>query len=213
VWSTYRHPTAHLDVTRERPSSPKGRPTVRLAIFALVLLTVISGAASAVSAGSTRAAEPVLAIPAAKTYGIPGQQFQMSFLSQPSTCLPNGECGLEIGCANSTSQCGWNSIGVVSRRTWSAGDEFVWIWNLKKPVTQKTTTADFGQFLGFGYRSTFEGHPAVRELVACSTPSGPCPGYVGGIDVIDGSTMYVVSTTGWDKATTEAILDTFRIIA
>jgi hypothetical protein len=79
-------------------------------------------------------------------------------------------------------------------------------------VTQKTITADFGQFLDFGYKSTLQGHPAVRELIACSTLARPCPGYVGGIDVVDGSTMYVVSTTGWDRHTTEAILDTFRIV-
>ena len=135
----------------------------------------------------------------------------MAFLSTPSTCLQDGQCGLEIGCPARNAQCGWSSIGVVSRRTWTADGQLVWIWNLQKPVTTKEISKLFAQFL-FGYRSTFHGHPAVRELVACSNPAGPCPGYVGGIDVLDGSTMYVVSTTGFDKPTTEALLDSFRII-
>lgn len=179
-----------------------------MVLVALVILTVVAGGLSLASAPSTSV---VIAIPPAKVYGPTGQRFEMTFLSTPSTCLQAGQCGLEIGCTAPDAQCGWSSLGVVSRRTWTARGQLVWIWNLQRLVTTQDISKLLSQFL-FGYRSTFQGHPAVRELIACFNPAGACPGYVGGIDVVDGSTVYVVGTTGFDKPTTEALLDSFRII-
>ncbi len=212
MWGAY---SATLRDTSPMPreiqnARPRGRKVVQVVLAALVILTVAAGSLSLASA-SASSSSPQIRIPPAEVYGSAGQRFEMTFLRTPSTCIPDGQCGLEVGCPARTAHCGWSTIGVVSRRTWTADDQLVWIWNLQKPVTTKEISKLLSQF-PFGYRSIFDGLPAVRELVACFDPAGACPGYVGGIDVVDGSTMYVVSTTGFDKPTTEALLDSFRII-
>ncbi len=57
----------------------------------------------------------------------------------------------------------------------------------------------------------FDGLPAIREIVDCSNPAGSCPGKIGGLEVVNGSTIYAVFTSGFDQQATERVLASFHI--
>jgi hypothetical protein len=58
---------------------------------------------------------------------------------------------------------------------------------------------------------TLQGHRAVEDIGSCSTPSGACPGKVGNLAVLDGATVYLVTTEGLDASSTQRILSSFHI--
>jgi hypothetical protein len=60
-------------------------------------------------------------------------------------------------------------------------------------------------------RGTWHGMPADLGVRPCSTPSGPCPGYLGGIQVLSGNTLYSVFVSADDRATIWNAIHSFGI--
>lgn len=57
----------------------------------------------------------------------------------------------------------------------------------------------------------FDGMPAIKEVIDCILPSGPCPGKTAGLEVLDGSRLFDVFVTGLDDAATRQALGSFRV--
>jgi len=55
------------------------------------------------------------------------------------------------------------------------------------------------------------GLPAATGILPCFSPAPGCTGFDGDLDVLDGLTVYDVHTSGLDRPTTQAALDSFRI--
>ncbi len=59
----------------------------------------------------------------------------------------------------------------------------------------------------------FDGMPAIKEVVDCSTPAGPCPGKTAGLEVLDGSVLFDVFVSGLNEAATNQALSSFRVVS
>jgi hypothetical protein len=56
----------------------------------------------------------------------------------------------------------------------------------------------------------FDGMPAIKEVVNCVLPSGPCPGKTGGLIALDGSILFDVFVSGLNQTATDQALASFR---
>jgi|GEM_PF-6391172 len=61
--------------------------------------------------------------------------------------------------------------------------------------------------------TTWHGRPADAGVQPCSTPAGPCPGWVGGIQVLRDGTLYDVVVSADSKLTASAVVNSFDIFA
>jgi hypothetical protein len=61
--------------------------------------------------------------------------------------------------------------------------------------------------------TVWRGTSADLGVRPCNTPSGPCPGYVGGFQVVRGGVLYNVTLTSGDSDTVWAVLHSIRIPA
>ena len=59
--------------------------------------------------------------------------------------------------------------------------------------------------------TTWHGQVVDRGVVSCSTPSGPCPGYVGGMTELRGNTLYDMWVQSASSDTAWAVVNSFKI--
>lgn len=129
-----------------------------------------------------------------KTYGSGNGAFTMSFTQTPTTSP------------------GYAALG--SRNNWTGGDVDVAVISHPAAVRPQRIEALLRTYLPFatgGRMYLFDGLPAIKEVVDCTLPSGPCPGKVGGLEVFDGQTFFDVFVSGLDGAATSQALASFRV--
>jgi hypothetical protein len=107
---------------------------------------------------------------------------------------------------------------VASRTLWVGGGVNVLVDALRNPVPPRRINPFLRSYLPVpaqgGHVITKWGMPAATQTLACSDPSGPCPGFVGGLVVLDGDhTIYDVYTHQPDRASVEGVLDSLRVPA
>jgi hypothetical protein len=61
--------------------------------------------------------------------------------------------------------------------------------------------------------ATWHGALVDRGIVPCGTPSGPCPGFLGGMAVLRDNTLYNVFVEAGNSSTAWAVINSFRIRA
>jgi hypothetical protein len=59
---------------------------------------------------------------------------------------------------------------------------------------------------------SWQSQAADRGVVPCSTPAGPCPGYLGGMTVLRGQALYDVFVSSGDRGTAWAVVRSFRFV-
>jgi hypothetical protein len=102
----------------------------------------------------------------------------------------------------------------VGNQLWGGGGVIVRVVILEKPVD----ATKIGSFLR-GYLSSSQGGRLITRfglhaatgIWPCFSPAPGCTGFDGDLDVLDGLTVYDVHTSGLDRPTTQAALDSFRI--
>jgi hypothetical protein len=104
---------------------------------------------------------------------------------------------------------------VATRRIWSGGMTTVWVDALTKPVRTGRMPYLLRSYLPSGpsgRRVTEAGHPGMIGVVPGCNPSGQCSGFIGGLVVLDGQTIYDLTTSQNTPSGVYAILHTFRIV-
>lgn len=144
-----------------------------------------------------------LVLPAARSYGPPGSVFHVSFVAPPS------ETGVQPAGGGSYPDVAWTDSFATSPAGSGGLLELVSVWHLRRPMTHQAAMAYLRRIFIFARPTAHQGLPAVRQMVPCFNPSGSCPGWVGGLDVVDGATLYTLQVSGADRATTAAVLASF----
>jgi len=62
------------------------------------------------------------------------------------------------------------------------------------------------------HQTTWHGHPADLGVLPCTTPSGPCSGFVGGFTVVVGRTWYDVFLFSMDQQVAWRAIRSIRIV-
>jgi hypothetical protein len=140
------------------------------------------------------------------THGEPGYRFSLSF-SQPPTVRT-----LQLSDAEGQALYG---TSVAKRRIWSGGMTTVWVDALTKPVRPGRMPYLLRSYLPSGQsgrRLTKAGDPAMIGVVPGCIPTGQCSGFVGGLVILDGQTIYDLTTSQNTSSAVYAILRTFRIV-
>jgi len=148
--------------------------------------------------------EAALAPPA--IHGQPGYRFSVSF-SRPPTVRT-----LQLSDAEGQALYG---TSVATRRMWSAGTTMVWVDALTKPVRPGRLPYLLRSYLPSGpsgHRVTKGGDPAMIGVVPGCIPTGQCSGFVGGLVILDGQTIYDLTTSQNSWSAVYAVLDSFRIV-
>ena len=97
---------------------------------------------------------------------------------------------------------------------WGGGGVIVRVVVLERPIDANKIGPYLRSYLSSsrGGRLTSRfGLPAATGIWPCFTPAPACLGFDGDLDVLDGSTVYDVHTSGLDRTTTQAALGSFRI--
>jgi hypothetical protein len=104
---------------------------------------------------------------------------------------------------------------VTTVEYWENNDESVTVQTLARPLA-RAAAFNFlvanSPILGLS-RSSFEGYPAIREVVGCYSAGGACSGYFGELDVAAGSTVFSVFISNLGMQETTLLLDSFRIVS
>jgi hypothetical protein len=80
-----------------------------------------------------------------------------------------------------------------------------------RPHQLESELRSYLPFATRGRMYLFNGMPAIKEVVDCSIPAGPCPGKTAGLEVLDGSTLFDVFVSGLNAAGTDQALSSFRV--
>jgi hypothetical protein len=62
------------------------------------------------------------------------------------------------------------------------------------------------------HKSLWEGLPADIGVEPCSTPAGPCRGYLGGVVILDHQTLYNVFGSSLDRTTLFDVVHSVRLV-
>jgi hypothetical protein len=157
------------------------------------ILAVLIGACSTDSGQSGS----VLLAP--QTYGTGLGAFTISFTRTPTTAIPHPRVTVTTPPTTVTTTS--NASGpppLASRKNWFGGnvDVAVITDGAVRPQRIEGELRSYLPFASGGRMLLVDGMPAIREVVDCSTPSGPCPGKTAGLEVLDGSTLFNVFTSG-----------------
>src|SRR5664280_2774163 len=145
--------------------------------------------ATGMALSSCSSAPPATKIPSPKVYGTPGFRFAASFLRAPAESTVTG--GFKVLPQYHT---GFREI-----RNWTGGQV--------RPFLRSFLPTSHG-----GRIVTRFGFLAATETVPCSTPSGSCPGTVGTLVMLNGTTIYEISEYGLSSSDAIRILHSFRIV-
>jgi hypothetical protein len=176
------------------------RPFRRLTIATLFVgATLLAACGSDDTIGSS-------ALLAPKTYGSGPGRFTVSFTKPPTTTLPTA-----------SGHAGTTSPRVVhlppGRAVWYGGNVIVYATDRVPPKPRRIESALRSSLpVATGGRMyLLDGMPAIREIVDCHNGAGPCPGKIGGIEVLNGPVLISMFTQGLDEQATTQTLDSFRI--
>ena len=146
------------------------------------------------------------ALPPPSTHGQPGYRFSASFSEPPSLRTP------QISDAEGQTLYG---TSIAKRWIWSGGTTSAWIDALTERVRPNRLPYLLRSYLPSGpsgRRITKSGHPAMIGVVPGCDPSGQCSGFVGGLVILDGQTIYDLTTSQSTSAAAYAVLRSFRIV-
>ena len=107
-----------------------------------------------------------------------------------------------------------SSIGYARARNWFGGDVSVTVMShpdATRPGRSEALLRSYLPIATGGRMYLFDGMPAVKEVLKCNLPSGPCPGMTAGLEVFDGPRLFDVFVTGLDDAATRQALARFRV--
>jgi hypothetical protein len=161
--------------------------------------------ATGMALSSCSSAPPAAKIPSPKVYGTPGYRFAASFLRAPAESTVTG--GFKVLPQYHT---GFREIW-----NWTGGEVRVFVGALTQTPPPKQVRRFLRSFLPTthgGRIVTRFGSLAATETVPCSTPSGSCPGTVGTLVMLDGTTIYEISEYGLSSSDAIRILHSFRIV-
>lgn len=147
------------------------------------------------------------ALPAPTVHGPAGYRFSAS-ISEPLTLRTiRGGTDAEGQTLYGTS--------VATRWIWTGGTTSVWIDRLTHRVRPGRLPYLLRSYLPSGPSGrwlTTEQDPAMIGVVPGCIPSGQCSGFVGGLVILDGQTIYDMTTSQSTPTATEAVLHSFRIV-
>jgi hypothetical protein len=140
------------------------------------------------------------------THGPPGFRFSVSFSQAPTVRTrqqPDAEGQALYGTSVSTQ---W---------TWTGGTTSVLVDALTNSVRPGRLPYLLRSYLPSGPSGrsfTKVGSPAMIGVVPGCDPSGKCSGFVGGLVILDGQTIYDLTTSQSTQSAVYAVLRTFRVI-
>lgn len=172
---------------------------MRLSRFGVTVCVLVVAALLAGCSGQAALAPP-------STHGQPGYRFSVSFSQPPSVRT------LHFSDAESQALYG---TSVATRWIWSGGRTMVWVDALTEPVRPGRLPYLLRSYLPSGpsgHRLTKAGDPAMIGVVPGCVPSGQCSGFVGGLVILDGQTIYNLTTSQSTSSAAYATLHTFRIV-
>jgi hypothetical protein len=140
------------------------------------------------------------------THGPEGYRFSASFAKSPSVRT------LQISDTEGQALYG---TSVATRWIWSGGTTTVWVDALTKPVRPGRLPYLLRSYLPSGPSGrglTKSGDPAMVGVVPGCIPTGQCSGFVGGLVVLDGQTIYDLTTSQGTSSAANAVLASFRIV-
>jgi hypothetical protein len=91
----------------------------------------------------------------------------------------------------------------------------VWIDTLTNPVRPGRLPYLLRSYLPSrpsGHKITEAGDPAMIGVTPGCIPTGQCSGFIGGLVILDGQTVYDLTTTQSTSSVAMAVLDSFRIV-
>ncbi len=170
-----------------------------VAVCAVVVAALLAGC-------SGQASLPPTAAPPPTTHGPPGYRFSVSFSKSPTLRV------LQLSDAEGQALYG---TSVATRRIWSGGMTSVWIDTLTNPVRPGRLPYLLRSYLPSrpsGHKITEAGDPAMIGVTPGCIPTGQCSGFIGGLVILDGQTVYDLTTTQSTSSVAMAVLDSFRIV-
>jgi hypothetical protein len=144
-------------------------------------------------------------LPPPTSHGQAGYRFSVSFAQPPSVRT------LQLSDAEGQALYG---TSVATRRIWSGGTTTVSVDTLTKPVRPGRLPYLLRSYLPSGpsgRRLTKAGDASMIGVVPGCVPTGQCSGFVGGLVILDGQTIYDLTTSQSTSSAAYAILHTFRI--
>jgi hypothetical protein len=145
------------------------------------------------------------ASPQPTTHGPPGHRFSASFAESPTVRT--------LQLSDNEGQALYGT-SVATRWIWSGGRTMVWVDALTEPVQPGRLPYLLRSYLPSGpsgRRLTKAGDPAMIGIVRGCIPTGQCSGFVGGLVILDGQTIYDLTTTQSTPSAANAVLASFRI--
>ena len=146
------------------------------------------------------------ALPLPTTHGQPGYRFSVSFPKPPTVRT------LQLSDAEGQALYGTR---VVTRRIWTGGMTTVWVDTLTNRVRPGRLPYLLRSYLPSGpsgRRLTKAGDPAMIGVVPGCIPTGQCSGFVGGLVILEGQTIYDLTTSQSTSSAAYAVLHSFRIV-
>jgi hypothetical protein len=150
---------------------------------------------------------------ARKTYGGGLNAFMVSFTKTPTTASL-GERHTPTTPPTTTTTSAQPQTP-DSRLNWFGGAVNVSVIT-NSAATPRRVESELRSYLPFatgGRLFLFDGMPAIKEVLDCSTPAGPCPGKIGGLEVLDGSILFDVFVSGLNEGGTDEALSSFGIVS
>lgn len=158
-----------------------------------------------VMAGLLASCSRQAALPQSTTHGPPGHRFSASFAESPTVRT--------FQLSDDEGQALYGT-SVARRWIWSGGRTTVWVDALTEPVRPGRLPYLLRSYLPSGpsgRRVTKGGDPAMIGVVRGCVPSGQCSGFVGGLVILDGRTIYDLTTSQSTPSAANAVLATFRV--
>jgi hypothetical protein len=140
------------------------------------------------------------------THGPPGFRFSVSF-SQAPTVRTRQQSDAEGQALYGTS--------VSTQWTWTGGKTTVLVDALTNSVRPGRLPYLLRSYLPSGPSGrgfTKVGNPAMIGVVPGCDPSGQCSGFVGGLVILDGQTIYDLTTSQSTPSAVYAVLRSFRVV-
>jgi hypothetical protein len=185
------------------------------------ILAIVAGGCS------TNSGRPASVLLPPQTYGTGPNAFTISFTKPPTSMIPSFGARPNSTATtppttdttappttSTTTSIPGLPPPLASTKRWSGGDVDVAVSTEKNAIPPHRIESVLRAYLPIatgGRMLLMDGMPAIREVVDCSTPSGPCPGNVGGLEVLDGSTLFDVFTGQLDDDATTKALSSFHV--
>jgi hypothetical protein len=187
-----------------------------IALIGLGILAVVAGGCS------TNSGRPASVLLPPERYGTGQGSFTISFTRTPTTSIrhlggrygPTATTPPTTATTTTTTSVPGLPPPLASRKNWFGGDVNVAVSTEHSAIPPHGIESVLRSYLPIateGRTLLIDGMPAIREVVDCSTPSGPCPGMTAGLEVLDGSTLFDVFTSELDADATNRVLSSFHV--